>query len=147
MSDWLVVAATLPSRLREAAAMAWGALGSGEAYPFAGALGPVSDDGTEALRSWVLARYPAGFTRDEFAAAWGPPAGEALMGVLAELRAIGVVDVGDAGVRFFPGVGADVAVHAVLLWSEAVRAAARRAWGVGDGGERGRLDRAVAYVE
>lgn len=142
MGDWLAVAATLPARLREAAALAWGAHRAGEPYPFVGALGaPVGD---EALRAWVLERWPGGFTLPAFAAAWGMERGDAVMDVLAELRALGVAEVDDDGVRFHAGLGADVAIHAVLLWSPEVTAAARAVWGPVQGGERRLLDGVAA---
>lgn len=138
--DWLTVAHGLPDALRCAACLAWHADRSGQDYPFEAALGP-QDDPHADVRAWVLARWPAGFGRQELASGPGVEAADALMAVLEPLRRIGVCEVGDHGVAFFPGVGGDVAVHAVLLWAPAVRLAAEAAWGGAcDGGERARLD-------
>ncbi|MCB9664509.1 MAG: hypothetical protein H6732_10360 [Alphaproteobacteria bacterium] len=143
MMGWLVRAHALPAELAQAAALAWAAHRAAEPYPFPQALGSCDEEGTGPLRAWLLARWPSGPRREEVFATWGAEAAGALMDLLADLVALGVVEVTDAGLRVHAGQGADPAIWAVWLWHPAVRAEAAARWDLSAPDPRGCLDRAT----
>lgn len=124
--------ADLHARLVQAATLAASAAEIDEAYPFSEALGGVAGD-AEDVRTWVLAHWPAGFTKADFVDAFGPERAPDLMRILTPLVQQGVALLDDTGVAFHPGVRGDVAIWGVWVWSDAVRDAAAATWPTRDG--------------